>query len=118
MSEAPQRALSAPQVAALTRGRLMGPADVSVVAVAPLERAGPDDLSFLASTRYLPYLEPSRAGILLCTEAFAAAPGGPATRIIVPDPQAALLAVLAVLYPPPVWSPGVHATAVIGAGVC
>jgi UDP-3-O-[3-hydroxymyristoyl] glucosamine N-acyltransferase len=116
VSDAPQRALSATEVAALTRGRLMGPADVSVVAVAPLERAGPDDLSFLASTRYLPYLEPSRAGIVLCTESFASAPGGPATRIIVPDPHAALLAVLAVLYPPPVWSPGVHPTAVIGTG--
>jgi UDP-3-O-[3-hydroxymyristoyl] glucosamine N-acyltransferase len=116
VSDGPQRALSATEVAALTRGRLIGPADVSVVAVAPLERAGPGDLSFLASTRYLPYLEPSRAGIVLCTESFAAAPGGPATRIIVPDPHAALLPVLAVLYPPPVWSPGVHPTAVIGTG--
>jgi len=116
VSAEPQRALSATEVAALTRGRLMGPADVSVVAVAPLERAGPGDLSFLASARYLPYLEPSRAGIVLCAESFATAPGGPATRIIVPDPHAALLAVLAVLYPPPVWSPGVHSTALIGVG--
>ncbi len=116
MSAEPARALSAPEVAALTRGRLVGPANVSVVAVAPLERAGPDDLSFLASARYLPYLQPSRAGIVLCAEQFATAPGGPATRIIVPDPHAALLAVLAVLYPPPVWDPGVHPTAVIGRG--
>lgn len=116
MSAEPQRALSATEVAALTRGRLVGPVDVSVVAVAPLERAGPGDLSFLASPRYLPYLEPSRAGIVLCAESLAETPGGPATRIIVPDPHAALLAVLAVLYPPPVWAPGIHPTAVIGAG--
>jgi UDP-3-O-[3-hydroxymyristoyl] glucosamine N-acyltransferase len=95
----------------------VGPTDVSVVAVAPLERAGPGDLSFLASARYLPYLEPSRATIVLCAESFVAAPGGPATRIVVPDPHASLLAVLAVLYPAPVWAPGVHPTAVIGAGV-
>ncbi len=116
MSVEPPRALPAIEVAALTRGRLVGPTDVSVVAVAPLERAGPGDLSFLASARYLPYLQPSRASIVLCAESFAAAPGGPATRIIVPDPHAALLAVLAVLYPPPVWTPGVHPTAVIGPG--
>lgn len=116
MSAERPRALSATEVAALTRGRLVGPADVTVVAVAPLERAGPGDLSFLASVRYVPYLERSRAGILLCAEQFAATAGGPATRIIVPDPHSALLAVLAVLYPPPVWSPGVHPTAVIGTG--
>lgn len=116
MSDNPQPALSATEVAALARGRLVGPGDVVVVAVAPLERAGPGDLSFLASARYLPYLEPSRASIVLCAESLAAAPGGPATRIIVPDPHAALLAVLAVLYPPPVWTPGVHPTAVIGVG--
>jgi len=53
---------------------------------------------------------------VLCAEQFATAPGGPATRVIVPDPHAALVAVLAVLYPPPVWAAGVHATAVIGTG--
>ena len=116
MSAEPSRALSATEVAALTRGRLVGPVDVSVASVAPLERAGPGDLSFLASARYLPYLEPCRAGIVLCAESFAAVPGGPATRVIVPDPHTALLAVLAVLYPPPVWAPGIHPTAVIGAG--
>ncbi len=117
MSAERPRALSATEVAALTHGRLVGPADVRVVAVAPLERAGPGDLSFLASVRYVPYLERSHAGILLCAEQFAATAGGPATRIIVPDPHSALLAVLAVLYPPPVWSPEVHPTAVIGPGV-
>ncbi|MGH7538677.1 MAG: UDP-3-O-(3-hydroxymyristoyl)glucosamine N-acyltransferase, partial [Gemmatimonadales bacterium] len=111
---AQRRALSATEVAALTRGRLVGRADVSVAAIAPLERAGPGDLSFLASARYLPYFVPSRASIVLCAEAFAETPGGPATRIIVPDPHVALLAVLAVLYPPPAWTPGIHPTAVIG----
>ena len=116
MSAPPQRTLSAPEVAALTRGRLVGPPDASVSAIAPLDRAGPGDLSFLASGRYLPYLLPSRASIVLCAEAFAATPGGPTTRIVVPDPHAALLPVLAVLYPTPAWTPGIHSTAVIGPG--
>jgi UDP-3-O-[3-hydroxymyristoyl] glucosamine N-acyltransferase len=116
LSAEPLRTLSATEVAALTRGRLVGPADVTVATIAPLERAGPGDLTFLASARYLPYLEPSRASIVLCAEAFAAEPGGPATRIVVSDPHAALLAVLAVLYPTPAWTPGVHPSAIIGPG--
>jgi UDP-3-O-[3-hydroxymyristoyl] glucosamine N-acyltransferase len=47
---------------------------------------------------------------------FAAAEGGPATRVVVPEPQAALLVVLPVLYPQAVWEPGVHPTAVVGRG--
>jgi UDP-3-O-[3-hydroxymyristoyl] glucosamine N-acyltransferase len=108
--------LSAAQVAALTGGRLIGPADVQVAAIAPLERAGPGDLSFLASARYLPYLERSRASIVLCAEAYAAEPASHATRIIVPDPHAALVAVLELLYPAPAWTAGVDATAVVGTG--
>lgn len=116
MSAAPRRALSAAEVAALTGGRLVGPPDVTVAAIAPLERAGPGDLSFLAGARYLPYLQRSRAAIVLCAEAFAAESAGPATRIIVPDPHAALVRVLGVLYPPPAWTAGVHPTAVAGPG--
>lgn len=116
MSAAPRRALSAAEVAALTGGRLIGSPDVTVAAIAPLERAGPGDLSFLASARYLPYLERSRAAILLCAEALAAESAGPATRIIVPDPHAALVRVIGVLYPPPAWTAGVHPTAVVGPG--
>ncbi len=87
-----------------------------VVAVAPIDRAGPADLSFLASSKYLPYFQRSRAAVVLCKEEFAATPGGPAVRIVVPDAHAALLAVLPVLYPAPVWQPGVHPSAVIGRG--
>src|SRR5439155_1702910 len=47
--------LSAAEIAALTQGQLVGAADVTVTGVAPIDRAGPDDLSFLASKRYLPY---------------------------------------------------------------
>ena len=116
MSAVPRRALSAAEVAALTGGRLIGPPDVQVAAIAPLERAGPGDLSFLASPRYLPYLERSRASVVLCVEAYAAQPAGATARIIVPDPHAALVTVLGVLYPAPTWAAGVHPTAVVGPG--
>ena len=50
-----RRPLSAQDIAALTGGRLVGPGDVTVARVAPLERAGPGDLSFLASRADVAY---------------------------------------------------------------
>jgi len=111
------RRLSAQQVAALTNGELVGSADVTVSRVAPLDHAGPGDLSFLASKRYLPYFQRSRAAIVLCrADLVQGESGGPACRVLVRDPHIALLSVIPVLYPEPAWEPGVHRTAVIGPG--
>ncbi len=115
------RRISAREIAALTNGRLVGAPDVTVSGVAPLDRAGPDDLSFLAAKRYLQYFQQSSAAIVLCKPDLvpedAASGGGPACRIVVRDPHVALLAVIPVLYPEPAWEPGIHRTAVIGEGV-
>src|SRR2546428_61039 len=75
-----ERAITAQEIAALTGGRLTGPGtgDVRVVAVAPIDRAGPADLSFLASSKYLPHFRRSRAAPGLCKAEFAGTPAGPA----------------------------------------
>ncbi len=114
MSAAGARRVTAGELAALTGGRLVGAADVAVHGIAPLDRAGPDDLSFLASKRYLPFFQQSKAAVVLCKPQFAAEASGPPCRVVVPDPHVALVAVIPVLYPQPVWEPGVHRTAVIG----
>jgi UDP-3-O-[3-hydroxymyristoyl] glucosamine N-acyltransferase len=111
-----RRPLSAHDIAAFTGGRLVGPGHVTVARVAPLERAGAGDLTFLASRSYLPYFERARQAVVLCRPEFADLPGGPPTRIVVADPHAALLDVLPILYPEPAWAPSVHATAVVGRG--
>jgi len=113
------RRISAREIAALTNGRLVGAPDVTVSGVAPLDRAGPDDLSFLAAKRYLQYFQQSSAAIVLCKPDLVPedGTGGPACRVVVRDPHVALLSVIPVLYPEPAWQPGVHRTAVIGAGV-
>ena len=116
MNTAGTRPIAASEIAALTGGRLVGAGDVTVAGIAPLDRARPGDLSFLASTRYLPYFQRTSASVALVSPALAAAEGGPATRVVVPDPYAALLVVLPVLYPQAVWEPGVHSSAVIGRG--
>jgi UDP-3-O-[3-hydroxymyristoyl] glucosamine N-acyltransferase len=110
------RPIAASEIAALTGGRLVGPGSVTVAGIAPLERAGPGDLSFLAAARYLPYFQRTSASVVLVKPEFADAEGGPASRVVVPEPQEALLVVLPVLYPQTVWEPGVHPTAVVGRG--
>ncbi len=111
-----RRHLSAQEVAALTGGRLVGSEAAEVSRIAPIDRAGPDELSFIASKSYLSYFQRSRAAVVLCKAEFEATEGGPATRIVVPDPHAALLAILPVLYPESAWTPGIHTTAVVGRG--
>jgi len=118
MNSAGTRPLSASEIAALTGGRLVGPGTVTVAGIAPLERAGPGDLSFLAASRYVPYFQRTSASVVLVAPALesSAGGGGPETRVIVDDPYAALLVVLPVLYPQAVWEAGVHPTAVVGQG--
>lgn len=107
--------LPARAVADLVGGRLEGES-VPLARVAALDRAGPDALSFLASPRYLAQFRASGAGAVLLPEALAAEPGGPATRIVVADPMAALGLAVEALYPLAPPAPGVDPTARIGPG--
>ena len=112
------RRITAREIAALTNGQLVGSPDVVASGVAPLDRAGPEDLSFLAARRYLQYFQRSSAAIVLCkADLVPPDSAGPACRVVVRDPHEALLAVVPVLYPEPAWEPGVHRTAVIAQGV-
>ena len=90
--------LTARAVADLVGGRLLGDGAVRIRTVRPLDRAGPDALSFAVSGRYAAELDSSRAGAVLVPEALAAG-AGPGTRIVVPDPYGALVRVLHALYP-------------------
>jgi len=79
--------------------------------VAPLDEAGPEDLSFVTRGRGAKLAGDSRAGCLLVPLDFPA-PGGQ-TLIRVPDPRAAIARAIAKLHPrvdPPA---GIHPTAVI-----
>ena len=107
--------LTAQAVADLVGGRLLGDGGVVLHAVRPLDRAGPEALSLAISPQYAEQLTASRAGAVLLPDALAGL-GGPATRIIVRDPYAALVRAMGALFPPAAFVPGVDATARIGAG--
>jgi len=107
--------LSLAEIARHTGGTLVGDgaAERRIRGVAPLDAAGPAELSFIANARYLPYLPSTAAGALLVPEALdVEAPPGLAC-IRVADPHAALAVVLPLLYPEPTVAAGVHPTAVV-----
>jgi UDP-3-O-[3-hydroxymyristoyl] glucosamine N-acyltransferase len=114
--------MRASEVAHLVDGTLQGGADPEVTGVAPLDRAGPNELSFLAHPRYLRYLSRARAGVILvgaklAPEAAALAGEAAAPHIVVADVHQALAAILAELYPRQEPEAGIHPTAVVSEGV-
>ncbi|WP_158508812.1 UDP-3-O-(3-hydroxymyristoyl)glucosamine N-acyltransferase [Gemmatirosa kalamazoonensis] len=111
--------LTAADVARLVGGRLTDGGDGAraIRRVAPLHRAGPDELTFLASAKYADAFRETRAGVVLVAPALADTAGAPdAVRIVVDKPHEALLAVLPVLYVQAPRETGIHPTARIGRG--
>ena len=111
------RTLTAADIAAASGGELRGDPTVRVTAVAPLHRAGPDELTFLASARYAPLLAERSPGVLLVTPDLATTVGSPRSTVVVAKPVEALLGLLPQLYRQEASIPGVHPTVVIGRGV-
>ena len=108
--------LTAQAVADLVGGRLLGDGGVPIRMVRPLDRAGPEALSFAVSSRYASELGSSRAGAVLVPEELAGNPTGPSTRIVVPDPYKALVQVIGALFPAESPASGVDPTARVGSG--
>lgn len=109
--------MTAAELAQATGGRLIGKSETVVRGIAPLDRAGPDELSFLASAKYAPSFVSSRAGVVLVSPELEGEAGAPASRIIVAKPHEAMLALIPRFYRPVVRTPGVHPSAVIGTNV-
>lgn len=108
--------LTGAAVAAVVHGELIGDPTVTIRAAAPLDRAGPDQISFVAARRYAGAYADTRAGIVLVAPDLRDEPTTAATRVIVENPHAAMLLLLPLLYAPPERPVGVHPTAVIGRG--
>jgi UDP-3-O-[3-hydroxymyristoyl] glucosamine N-acyltransferase len=108
-------------VSAFTLGRLAealgatlhGDAGQLVRGVAPLESAGPEEVSFVTSPKYRRLAVASAAGALVV---------GPETQDLdrpllrVASPQAAFIALLRLFHPEPPVEPGVHPAACVAAG--
>ncbi len=102
--------MKASEIAALLGLALEGP-DTEIRAAAPLDSAGPGDLSFAAGRHALDAAG-SRAACLILP------PGAPApaSAIRAADPRAAFARAVAALHPRPAPPPGIHPTAHVAPG--
>jgi UDP-3-O-[3-hydroxymyristoyl] glucosamine N-acyltransferase len=89
---------------------LEGDAERVVTGVAPLEAAGPGDVSFLTDPRYLKQAESSRAGAFLVGRNVS---GLPAALLRVDHPQHGLIAMLELFHPAKSVPPGIHSSACV-----
>ncbi len=108
------------ELAGLVGGTVSGPADMNVDRVAPIDAAGPGDITFVVSARYLGKLQGSKASAVIVT------PGvdtGDMPAIVCPNPYLAfakILTHLQVRRPEPkgvMAGAVVSASATLGAGV-
>lgn len=105
--------LSIAEIAEAVNGRAEGDGTARIRGVAPLETAGPAELSFVANPRYRGYLQRTRAGAVLVPEELGgSAPEGVAS-IVVADPHVALYRVLRLFHPARAPEGGIHPTAVV-----
>jgi len=87
--------------------------DLLLTGVAPLQAAGPDEVSFLDNRRYAAALEKTSAGsVIIHPEMLARVPAG-VVPIITTEPYAGWARVAALFYPTPPLRPGVHPTAFV-----
>src|SRR5688500_10796987 len=82
------------ELAALVGGRAVGDSSFMIEGAAGLNEAGPRDVSFLGNAKYAAAAMASKAGCIFLPPSAEKAPGGPANRILVEDPQYAFSLVL------------------------
>jgi UDP-3-O-[3-hydroxymyristoyl] glucosamine N-acyltransferase len=96
------------QLAERIGGEVAGDAAREVSGIRTLDQAGPDDLSFLTSARYLDAAKASRAGALLVGPK---SPELPVDRLVARDPSQALATLIELFHPAPARLSGIHPTA-------
>ena len=87
--------------------------EARIVGVAPLQTAGPDEVSFLDNRRYLKLLEQTRAGAVIVHPDLADRVPAGSIALPTPDPYVGWARVAALFHPAPPATPGAHASAVI-----
>ena len=90
--------------------------DLLLEGVAPLQTAGPNEVSFLDNRRYASALEETLAGAVIVHPDMAARVPKATVAILTTEPYAAWARVAALFYPVPPVSPGVHPSAIVAEG--
>jgi UDP-3-O-[3-hydroxymyristoyl] glucosamine N-acyltransferase len=99
-------------VAKAARGLAAG-RDLLLVGVAPLQMAGPNEVSFLDNRHYASALEQTLAGAVIVHPDMQARVPAATVPIVTTEPYAGWARVAALFHPVPPVSPGIHATAIV-----
>ncbi|HUF49242.1 MAG TPA: UDP-3-O-(3-hydroxymyristoyl)glucosamine N-acyltransferase [Longimicrobiales bacterium] len=109
--------MKASEIAHAVGGTFEGGADPDITGAAPLDHAGPADVTLLAAARYVTAAAATAAGVVLVTAELAPRLPAALPRIIVRDAHDALARALPLLYPAAAPTPGIHPTAILHHGV-
>lgn len=102
-------------VACAARG-IADEAELLLEGLAPLQMAGPKEVSFLDNRRYASELDRTLAGAVIVHPDMAARAPKTAMTIVTSEPYAAWARVAALFYPVPPPSPGIHPSAIVADG--
>ena len=83
--------------------------------VAPLQSAGPEDVSFLDNRRYAGLLAETKAGAVILHPDFAARVPAGCAALVTPEPYVGWAKISALFHPAPPPTPGIHPSAIIDA---
>lgn len=108
-----RKLITAAAIAEQVGGQLLGDGALVVRGIAPLDRAGPDDLSLLAHARYANWYSQTRAGVVLVSPDLAEMVGTPGARIVVANPIQSMQILLRYFHRGERRPIGIHPTAVI-----
>lgn len=95
----------------------MGDADHAVVGIAPVDESGSNQIAFLATERYVRFVDSCEAMAFLVAESLVASVPSNKHAVVVEDPYPALQRLLIRLHPDITVAPEIHPTAVLGHGV-
>jgi UDP-3-O-[3-hydroxymyristoyl] glucosamine N-acyltransferase len=107
------------EIAAALDCEVVGDGELEITGVAPMEHAGPSELTFLANPKYAHKVKHTKAGAILIAEAVR---GLPIASVVSKNPYLDFARALEMFYRPPLPCPGIHpmasvaATAEIGEG--
>jgi UDP-3-O-[3-hydroxymyristoyl] glucosamine N-acyltransferase len=109
--------LTVGQLAEHLQADLVGDPDGLVTGAAPLDSAGRNDVSFLASRRYIPHLPSTEAGAVIIGRDLGELREAPGSAVLwVDDAHLALAKTLGLLYPETAPRAEIHASAIVEQG--
>ena len=90
--------------------------DLALARIAPLQTAGPDEVSFLDNRKYLPALRATKAGAVIVHPDLATAVPSGTVAIVSANPYESWARVSALFHPLPTARPGVHPSSIVEEG--